>query len=109
MVACTEIVAFFVDGGLVGSRDLVWLQSAVDILVTLFESIGLRTISDKTNVMTCVSGKIGVAHTKEAYHTQQNGPVDPTAKRHWVECNICGASLAAGSLTSHLKTQHNTY
>jgi hypothetical protein len=43
------------------------------------------------------------------YHTQQQGPVDPTAKRHWVECNICSASLAAGSLQSHLETQHDTY
>jgi hypothetical protein len=28
---------------------------------------------------------------------------------HRVDCDICGASLAAGSLQSHLKTQHNTY
>jgi hypothetical protein len=28
---------------------------------------------------------------------------------YWAECNICGASLAAGSLTSHLETQHNTH
>ena len=47
-VACREIVAFFVDNRLVGSRDPIWLQCALDILVTLFESIGLRTNSDKT-------------------------------------------------------------
>ncbi len=41
-------VAFFVDNGLVGSRDHVWLQSALDVLVILFESIGLRTNPDKT-------------------------------------------------------------
>ena len=35
--ACREIVAFFVDDGLVGSRDPVWLQGALDVLVTLFE------------------------------------------------------------------------
>ena len=108
-VACREIVAFFVDNGLVGLRDPVWLQRALNILVTLFESIGLRTKSYKTKVMTCVAGKIQVALTDEAYHVQQYRPTDPTAKRHWVECNICGASLAAGILTSHLETQHNTY
>ncbi len=37
------------------------------------------------------------------------GPVDTTAKRHQVERNLCGVSLAAGSLQSHLETQHNTY
>jgi hypothetical protein len=107
--ASTEIVAFFVDDGLVGSRDPIWLQSALDVLVILFESIGLRTNPDKTKVMTCVPGKIRQAHTTEAYHTQQNGPVNPTAKRHRVVCDICGVSLAAGSLRSHLETQHDTY
>ncbi len=107
--ASREIVAFFVDNGLVGSRDPIWLQSALDILVILFESIGLRTNPDKTKVMTCVPGNIRVAHTEGAYHTQQYGPVNPTAKHHRVECNICGVSLAARSLCSHLETKHDTY
>ena len=107
--ACREIVAFFVDDGLVGSRDPVWLQGALNVLVTLFESIGLRTNPDKMKVMTCVPGNIRVAHTEEAYHTQQYGPVNPTTKRHRVECDICGVSLAAGSLRSHLETAHDTY
>ena len=102
-------MAFFVDDGLVGLRNHVWLQSTLDILVTLFVSIGLQTNSNKTKVMTWVSAKIRVAHTEEAHHAQQNGPADPTAKHHRVECNICGASLAAGSLTSHLETQQDMY
>jgi hypothetical protein len=104
-----EIVAFFVDDVLVGSRDPIWLQGALDILVIVFESIGLRTNPDKTKVMTCVPGNIWVAHTEEAYHTQQYGPVNPTAKRHWVECDICGVSLAVKSLRSHLETKHDMY
>jgi hypothetical protein len=107
--ASREIVAFFVDDGLVGSRDPIWLQSALDVLAILFESIDLRTNPDKTKVMTCVSGNIRVAHMEEAYHTQQYGPVNPTAKHHRVECDICGMSLAAGSLCSHLEMKHDTY
>jgi hypothetical protein len=106
---CIEIIAFFVDDGLVGLRDHVWLQSAMDVLVTLFEGISLRTNPDKTKVMICILENIQIAHTKEAYHTQQLGPVNPTAKRHWVECNVCGMSLVAGSLQSHLETQHDMY
>ncbi len=102
-------MAFFVDDGLVELRDPIWLQSAMKVLVTLFEGSGLRTNHNKTKVMTCVPGNIRVAHTEAAYHAQQLGPVDPTAKRHRVECNLCSASLAAGSLRSHLETQHNTY
>jgi hypothetical protein len=104
-----EIVAFFVDDRLVGSRDLVWLQGALDVLVKLFESIGLRTNPDKTKVMTCVPGNIQVAYTEEAHNTQQYRPVNPTAKRHQVECDICGVSLVAGSLRSHLETKHDMY
>jgi hypothetical protein len=107
--ASREIVAFFVDNGLVQSRDPVWLQSALNILVTLFESIRLRTNPDKMKIMMCIPGNIRVAHTEEAYHMQQYGPVNPTAKRYWVECNICGVSLAAGSLCSHMEMQHDTY
>jgi hypothetical protein len=107
--ACREIVAFFFDNGLVGSRDPIWLLSAMEVLVTLFEGIGLRTNHGKTKVMMCVPGNILVAHMEAAYHAQQLGPGNPTAKRYRVECNLCSASLAAGSLRSHLETQHNMY
>ncbi len=107
--ACREIVAFFVDNGLVGLRDPIWLQSAMDILITLFEGIGLWANPDKTKVMTCVPGNIQGPHTEAAYRAQQQGPVDSTVKHHRVECDVCGMSLAAGSFRSHLETQHGTY
>jgi hypothetical protein len=66
-----NIVVFFVDSGLVRSRDPVWLQSALNVLVNLFESIGLRTNPEKTRVITCHPGNIQVSHTEEAYYTQQ--------------------------------------
>jgi hypothetical protein len=91
--ASREIVAFFVDDGLVGSRDPIWLQSALGILVTLFESIGLRTNPDKTKVMTCIPGKIRQAHTTEVYHTQQYRPVNPTAKHHQVARLVIPAGI----------------
>jgi hypothetical protein len=78
----------FVDNGLVGSRDPVWLQGALNVLIKLFESISLRTNPDKTKVMTCIPGNIRIAHTEEAYHTQQYRPVNPTVKSHRVECDI---------------------
>jgi hypothetical protein len=81
----------------------------MDILVALFKGIGLRTNPDKTKVMTCIPGNIRVAHMEAGYHAQQQGPVNPTVKRHRVECDVCGVSLAAGSLQSHLETQHDRY
>jgi hypothetical protein len=46
------LVAFYIDDGLVASRDPVWLQSFFDVLVGLFECIGLFLNALKTKVMT---------------------------------------------------------
>ena len=105
---CDYIVAFFVDDGLVVARCPEWLQSSLTILVNLFERIGLKTNAAKTKVMTCLPGKIRVAKTEEEYAAQQTGDTT-TAKRRRVICEVCGISLAAESLRSHLETQHNIY
>jgi hypothetical protein len=52
------LVAFYVDDGIIASRDPVWLQESFDILIGLFERIGLFTNAAKTKVMTCIPGKI---------------------------------------------------
>ena len=59
-------------------------------------------------VVTCVPGRIQVAQTEEEYANQQAGNTT-TSKRHRVECEVCGASLVAGSLQSHLETQHDIF
>jgi hypothetical protein len=102
------VVAFFVDNGLVMARCPEWLQSSFTILIDLFKRIGLKTNAAKTKVMTCLPGKIWVAQMEEEYAAQQTG--DAAAAKHWrVECEVCGISLAAVSLQSHLETQHNIY
>ncbi len=59
------LVAFYIDDGLVASRDPVWLRLSFDILVSLFERIGLYTNATKTKVMTCVPGRIREGYTEE--------------------------------------------
>ncbi len=46
------MVALYIDDGLVASRDPVWLQSSFDMLVGLFERIGLFTNDAKAKVIT---------------------------------------------------------
>jgi hypothetical protein len=48
------LVAFYVDDGLITSRDPVWLQESFDVLIELFERIGLFTNSAKTKLMVCI-------------------------------------------------------
>jgi hypothetical protein len=104
------LVAFYIDNGLVASRDPVWLQSSFDILVSLFERIQLYTNVSKTKVMTCVPGRIREGYTEEEYMLHRSGAeTAANRKRCRVVCQICGASLQAGSLVSHLETQHDVY
>ena len=52
------LVVFYVDGGLIASHDPVWLQESFDVLVGLFERIGLFTNAAKMKTMVCIPGKI---------------------------------------------------
>jgi hypothetical protein len=104
------LVAFYIDDGLVASRDPVWLQSSFDILVSLFECIGLYMNAAKTKVMMCVPGRIREGYMEEEYTLHRSGAETATnRKRRRVVCQICSASLQAGSLVSHLETQHDIY
>jgi hypothetical protein len=42
-------------------------------------------------------------------HSQQTGLGTSTTKRRRVDCEVCGASLEAESLRSHLETQHDIF
>jgi hypothetical protein len=103
-----SMYCLFVDDRLVSARCPVWLQSSFDILTQLLERIGLLANADKMKVMICVPGKIQVAPTEMEYASQRAGNTT-TTKRCWVEYDICGASLAAESLQSHLETQHDIF
>jgi hypothetical protein len=103
-----HVLVFFVDDGLVVARCPEWLQSSFTILIHLFESIGLKTNAAKTKDMTCLPGKIRVAKTEEEYAPQQTG--NTTAAKCWrVNCEVCGVSLTAESLRSHLEMQHDIF
>jgi hypothetical protein len=67
------LVAFYIGDGLVASRNPVWLQLSFDILVGLFERIGLFTNAAKTKVMTCILGRIREGYTEEEYTLNKSG------------------------------------
>jgi hypothetical protein len=71
--SATRMVSFYVDDGVLSARDPVWLQSALDVLITLFEQVGLKTNTKKTQVMTCIPGKIRESLSKEVYHDRRLG------------------------------------
>jgi hypothetical protein len=99
------LVAFYVDDGLIASHDPVWLQESFNIQIGLFEWIGLFTNASKTKVMVCIPEWIREAYTEEQY-AEYKSPTGAAAdnKRRWIDCEICGTSLAAGSYQSHLES-----
>jgi hypothetical protein len=103
-----QCIAFFVDDGLVSARCPVWLQFPFDILTQLFKRIGLLANADKTKVMICMPEKIRVAPTETEYASQRAGNTT-TTKSCRVDCDVCGANLAAESLQSHLETQNGIF
>jgi hypothetical protein len=107
--SATQMVSFYVDDGVLSARDPVWLQSALDILITLFEQVGLKTNTKLTQVMTCIPGKIRESLSKEVYHDSRLGLLSSTDQKHLrIKCDVCGEKLQASSLQSHL-AQHDVY
>jgi hypothetical protein len=104
------LAIFYADDALVASRCPQQLQTAIDILVGLFERVGLHTNTLKTKTMVCVPGKIRVQLSPPMYASSREGLTTPRDRdKRRVKCDICGANLAAASLNNHLETQHNVY
>jgi len=87
----------------------VYLQQAIERLAGLFERVGLKTNTSKTEAMTCTPGPIKGMMSTEAY--KRNRGVDGSdsfrqRQRRRVECSECGASMALNSLPHHLRSQH---
>jgi hypothetical protein len=62
------IAIFYADYGMIASWDKAFLQKAFDILINLFEHVGLRTNTTKTKGMTCVSTRIWTKWSHEVYN-----------------------------------------
>ena len=92
------LVVFYVDDGLIASRDPVWLQESFDVFIRLFERINLFTNATKTKAMVCVPGQIREGKMEEEYAAYKSQTETTDNKRHWVDCEFCGASLAAGPI-----------
>ena len=91
-------------------RDPVKLQQAMDVLIALFERVGLRTNTTKTKAMVCVPGRIRTCQSQAVYDNRIKGMQKGGQWQHRrVKCDICGAGLAASSLKGHLESQHDIF
>ena len=104
------LAAFYADDGLIQGRDPVLLQSAFDVLIELFERVGLRTNTTKTQVMVCVPGKIRTQLGTDVYNNMHEGFITLSEwKRRRVQCDKCEAYMSASSLPKHREKMHGIF
>jgi hypothetical protein len=98
---------FYADDGLLAARDPEHLELAFDILTSLFDRVGLKTNTLKTEAMTFLPGRIRRGLSDEAYLVRMDPEARAAAAARKVRCELCQVELATGSLASHLETQHD--
>jgi hypothetical protein len=100
---------FYADDGHIYSNDATALQRAVDILVELFERMGLNTNASKTKAMICAPLPSTTRISSPAYRRRMldnSAPTYSTRKRQIAECDICQANVQERNLKRHKRLKH---
>ena len=58
---------FYLDGRMIGSMDLEWLQGAINVIIRLFIKVFLMANVTKSNTMTCHPESIFTGMLEEAF------------------------------------------
>jgi hypothetical protein len=102
---------FYADDGHLYSNDADALQRAANIIVDLFECMGLKTNADKTKAMVCVPQPHVTRICSPAYKRRMGDHTEPTysaRKRQQVDCDICNDRVQLRSLHRHKRLKHGT-
>ena len=93
---------------MVASSDPHWLQGDFNTMFSLFGRVVLQTNIGKTGGMVCRPCQAAGNLSESAYGRKVTGegPMYREKLKGRVSCRECGELMAAGSLTSHLMTQH---
>ena len=106
----TLFAFFYVDDAYIASRDPVFLQRAIDGLVTTFKRVGLEPNTKKMQAMTCTPGTIRLQLLTDSYlrmRTRRTPAAEWDART--VTCRECRKDMRASSLGHHLADQHEIY
>lgn len=110
-IADTVETIFYADDGHLHSIDADALQLATNILVDLFECMGLQTNPTKTKVMICAPQPHTTRICTPAYKCRMSDDRDNSntysARKRWlIECDICQAIVQERSLSRHKRFKH---
>ena len=99
----------YTDDGMIAARTPKTLQDSIDILCGLFDRVGLRTNTDKTEAMTLLPGRIRTCLSEDAYLSRMDALQRKARNSKKVECHVCRKEFVVGALESHVATQHGLY
>ena len=106
----TFFAIFYVNDAYLALWDADFLQRALDIVVGLFEWVGLQTNTQKMQAMICTPGRIRTQLPADSYCRMQRGRVTAAEwNAHPVEGRQCGKVMLASSLGHHLADVHDIY
>ena len=100
----------YADGGMVGSREIDWLQKSMNVLVRLFQPYGLADNVAKSFLMTCKPGTLRLGMSAEVKDLKCLGVVysyHMRIRRH-IPCMECRFELTVGSMTERRHLMHGT-
>ena len=80
---------FYKNDGFLAARDPKHLQLAFDLLISLFNRMGLKTNTSKAKAMTFLPGRIRQNLSDEAYLTGMDPEAREAAAAQKVRCKLC--------------------
>jgi hypothetical protein len=102
---------FYADDGHFYSTNADALQLATDLIVELFECMGLQTNPTKTKIMICAPQPHSTRICTPVYKrrmagTRETNNTYSARKRQHIECDICRAMVQERSLSRHKRFKH---
>ena len=83
------LMLFYADDTIITHWDPDWIQESLNVIIKIFERIGLRTNPSKTKAMICVPGKIQTRFPTSVYNRTRIGLSTAQDGSHRVECDKC--------------------
>ena len=107
-IVSEKVTLFYSYDGLIASTNPVWLKWGFDVLIVLFEWVGLITNVDKMVMMVCQPGTISRRQSVTAYRWHITGEGDPPrVKQHWrLVCGEFGFKFAMAYMDANLHMHH---
>jgi len=99
-------MCFYADDGLIENQEPKILQKDLDVIINLFERVGLKTNEIKTKLMVVRGTQAPTARSQGTYNEMVRGKKGPDWRKEKSACPKCGKVMLNVSLKRHMTTIH---